>query len=66
MNMSDNENDSLNDENSMEIEMLLNDDGYLVDNNGNFIQDDNGNQVLLGDKEIEMLRVNGQLEEVYY
>ena len=57
---------SPNNESSLEVEMILNDEGYLVDIHGNFIKDDEGNEVFLGDKEVEMLRVNGQLEEVFY
>jgi hypothetical protein len=35
-----------------------------VDGNGEFVRDDVGDCVVLGEEEIEMLRRNGQLEEV--
>jgi flagellar basal body rod protein FlgG len=41
-----------------EIVYMLDDNGYLTDEHGNYILDDNGEQIKLGEQEIAFLRDN--------
>ena len=50
-------------EENEEIVYQLDENGYLMDDNGNYILDDNGNVIQLSSEHIEYLKSTDMLEE---
>lgn len=53
----------LDEEDEVEVVYQINEHGYLMDEDGNFIYDDQGEMIKLNEKQIQRLRENNLLEE---
>jgi len=51
------------DDDEIEVVLQIDDDGYLLDENGNYYFDKNGDKIKLDEKQIERLRIHNLIEE---